>query len=230
MGKEASSSDEALPNFDGEMSAAPRGPLATAALAITGLLLVIEVAGLIARYVLILRRPTEVRLTASGIEIRGTTLMVGKLLREHANVVPRDGLVRVTREVRYPRLPMYAGLIALALGSYFGVGLVVDGVRAASPSMLGTGLLIALLGLGLDLVLSSLIPGLIGKSRVILVPRRGPVFCITGVSPARADALLAALAKGSPTALPKSRSSVESAAGADRTTDESERKSAGDAR
>ena len=81
--------------------------------------------------------------------------MLGRLLREHSTVIPREGLVRVTRDVRYPSLAMYAGLIALAIGSYLGVGLVVDGVRAASPSMLGTGLFIALLGLGLDFVLSS---------------------------------------------------------------------------
>jgi hypothetical protein len=230
MGQEASSSDEALPNFEGEMTAAPRGPLATAALAITGILLIVEVARLVARYVLVLRRPTEVRLTASGIEVRGRTFMVGKLLREHATVIPRDGLVRVTREVRYPSLAMYAGLIALALGSYVGVGLVVDGVRAASPSMLGTGLLIALIGLGLDFVLSVLVPGLNGKSRVVLVPRRGPIVCVTAVDPARADALLAELAKVPSVPLAKSRPAVETAAGADRTADEAERKSAGDAR
>jgi len=230
MGQEASSSDEALPNFDGEMTAAPRGPLATGVLAITGILLVIEIAKLVARYVLVLRRPAEVRLTASGIEIRGRTLMVGKLLLERATVIPRDGLVRVTREVRYPNLAMYAGLIALALGSYIGVGLVVDGVRAASPSMLGTGLLIALIGLGLDFVLSSLVPGLEGKSRVVLVPRRGPAVCVTAVNPARADALLAELAKIPSTPLAKPRPAVEPAAGADRPADEAERKSAGDAR
>src|SRR5258706_4010952 len=173
MVQQASQSDEALPKFDGDLSPPPRGPWLTAVLALTGLLLAIELGWLIARYILVLKRPTEVLLTPTGLEVRGKTLMVGKLLREHTTVIPREGLVRVTREVRYPRLPMYAGLIALALGSYVGVGLVVDGVRAASPSMLGTGLLIALIGLGLDFVLSSLVPGLAGKSRVVVVPRRG---------------------------------------------------------
>jgi len=197
MAQEASSTDEALPNFEGEMSPPPRRAWATALLAVTGLLLVIELGWLVARYVLLLKRPTEVRLTPSGLDVRGKTLLVGKLLREHETVIPREGLVKVTREVRYPRLAMYAGLLALALGSYLGVGLVVDGVRAASPSMLGTGLLIALLGLALDFVLSTLVPGLEGKSRVVMVPRRGPILCVTAVNPARADALLARLAKGS---------------------------------
>jgi hypothetical protein len=196
MAQEASSRDEALPTFEGEMSPPPRNPWVTALLAITGLLLVIELGWLVARYVLLLKRPTEVRLTPSGLDVRGKTMMVGKLLREHDTVIPREGLVRVTREVRYPRLAMYAGLVALALGSYLGVGLVVDGVRAASPSMLGTGLIIAILGLGLDFVLSTLVPGLEGKSRVVMVPRRGAILCVAAVNPARADALLARLAKG----------------------------------
>jgi hypothetical protein len=229
MAQEASKKEEALPNFEGEMSAPPRGPWLTALLAITGLLLIVELCRLVARYVLVFRRPTEVRLTAGGVEVRGRTFMVGKLLREHATVLPREGLVRVTREVRYPSLAMYAGLIALALGSYLGVGLVVDGVRAASPSMLGTGLLIALLGLGLDFVLSSLVPGLYGKSRVVFVPRRGPVLCVTGVTAARADALLAELAKSHRPASGQSGPAVE-AAGADRASDDAERKDARGAR
>jgi len=207
------------------MSPPPRNPWVTALLAITGLLLVIELGWLIARYVLILKRPTEVALTPNGLDIRGKTLMVGKLLREHDTLIPRDGLVRVTREVRYPRLAMYAGLIALALGSYLGVGLVVDGVRAASPSMLGTGLLIALLGLGLDFVLSTLVPGLEGKSRVVLVPRRGPILCVTAVNPARADALLAKLAKGS---LGPARPPVKTG-GTERVAGDPDQKSAADA-
>jgi hypothetical protein len=208
------------------MSPAPRNAWVTALLAITGLLFVIELGRVVARYVLLLKRPTEVRLTPSGLELRGKTFLVGKVLREHDTVVPRDGLVRVTREVRYPRLALYAGLIALALGSYLGVGLVVDGVRAASPSMLGTGLLIALLGLGLDFVLSTLVPGLEGKSRVVMVPRRGPILCVTGVNPARADALLAELAKR-PSG-PAARPGVE-AGGTKPVASDTEQKSAADA-
>src|SRR5437763_6160246 len=158
MASETASRDDLSSTLEGEMSAPPRGAILTCVLAVTGLLLIRELSKLIGRYVLGFRRPTELRLTANGVELRGRMLMVGKLLREHRTVIPREGLVRVTREVRYPRLAMYAGLIALAFGSYLGVGLVVDGVRAASPSMLGTGLLIALLGLGLDFVLSTLVP------------------------------------------------------------------------
>ena len=65
MGQEASS-NHAIPSFAGEMSVPPRGPLLTAFLAITGVLLAIEAASLVGRYVLGFQRPTEVRLTPSG--------------------------------------------------------------------------------------------------------------------------------------------------------------------
>src|SRR6478752_1237159 len=115
MGQEASSNDT-IPSFAGEMTVPPRGPLLTAFLAITGVLLVIEAASLVGRYVLAFQRPTEVKLTPTGIDVHGRTLMLGRLLREHDTVIPREGLVRVTRDVRYPSLAMYAGLIALAIG------------------------------------------------------------------------------------------------------------------
>jgi hypothetical protein len=201
----------------------------TAFLAITGLLLVIEVGRLIGRYVLAFRRTAEVRVSAAGLEVRTRTAMLGQTLLESATVIPREGLVRVTREIRYPGLPMYAGLGALALGSYFGVGLFVDGARAESPSMLGTGLLIALLGLGTDFTLSSLIPGARGRSRLLIVPRRGSALCLASVDVAVADRILGRLAKP---ARPSARSTpgVERGGGADLGANETERNGAGDAR
>ena len=226
MGQEASSND-AIPSFAGQMSVPPRGPLLTAILAITGVLLAIEAASLVGRYVLGFQRPTEVKLTPSGIDVHGRTLMLGRLLREHSTVIPREGLVRVTRDVRYPSLAMYAGLIALAIGSYLGVGLVVDGVRAASPSMLGTGLVIALLGLGLDFAFSSLVPGLAGRTRVVLVPRRGAVLCVSLVDPAAADDLLNKLAQSMPRASVRPSAPVESGARTDALPDHAENQGAG---
>src|SRR6266542_2606544 len=228
MGQEASTSDESPAMFEGELRAPPRGPLLTAVLALTGILLMIELGRLIGRYVLTFRRPTEVRLTETGLEIRGRTLMLGKVLREHASVIPREGIVRVSREVRYPSLAMYAGLIALALGSYLGVGLVVDGVRAASPSMLGTGLLIALLGLGLDFAFSSLVPGVAGQSRVVLVPRRGAIVCVASVNPALADRLLTKLSGSAHATSTQSPAAVESSGGADGPANKPESNGAGD--
>jgi len=183
--------------LSGELAPAPRGPIATALLAMTGVLLVEHLARLVGRLALAYRKPAEVVLADDGaVRVRWRTEMLGRTLRDRDVVVPRTALVRATREVRYPRLATYAGLLALAIGSYLGVSAFVDGVRAASPSLLASGLAIVTLGLALDFVLSSLAPGARGRCRVLLVPRDGAKLCVAGVDTRSADALLARLVQG----------------------------------
>jgi hypothetical protein len=130
-----------------------------------------------------------------GVRVKTHTELLGRTLRDRDVVVPRAALVRATRDVRYPSLAMYAGLLALAVGSYLGVATFVDGVRAASPSLLATGLAVVALGLGLDFVLSSVAPGLRGRCRVLFVSRDGTRLCVGDVDAGRADVLLARLAR-----------------------------------
>jgi hypothetical protein len=185
--------DRTVECLSGERYPAPRSSVATALMAVTGVLLLFRGVRLVAKVVLKYRQPTEVRVSADSIRVFSRTEMLGRLLREQAIVIPKVGLVRAVRETRYPRLGMYAGLIALALGSYLGVSLVVDGLRAASVSMFGMGALVALFGLGIDFALASLVPGSSGRCRLILVPRRGALLCIGSVDPALADRLLSRL-------------------------------------
>jgi hypothetical protein len=177
--------------LEGELLPAPRGPIATTVLAFTGLLFVMHAVRLFARVALAYRRPAEVSLTESGVRVKTRTEMLGRTLREREHVVPRTGLVRVVREVRFPRAAFYAGLFALALGSWLGVRAFVDGVRAASPSLLVVGLVIVAVGIGADFVLGTLLPGARGRCRVAFVPRTGPVLCVGDVDARRADDALA---------------------------------------
>ncbi len=178
---------------EGELAPAPRGAVLTTLLAVTGLLLVTGLARLLARFVLSYRRPADVTLSSAGVRIRTRTELLGRTLRDREITIGKDGLVRAAREVRFPRLGLYAGLLFLALGSYVGVGAVVDGVRSASPSVLLAGLGIVAAGIALDLGLSSLWPGARGKCRVVFLPRRGRALCLSGVDPQRADEALARL-------------------------------------
>jgi hypothetical protein len=178
----------------GELVAPPRGPVATAALAFTGLLFVMHGARLLARLALSYRRPAEVTLTADSVTIHARTLLLGRTLRDREIVFAREGLVRATREVRFPGLALYAGLFALALGSYVGVLTFVDGVRAASPSLLLYGIVIVTLGIGLDFVLGSLAPGARGRCSVVFVPRRGKSVCVGEVDAKHADVAMSKLA------------------------------------
>ena len=176
--------------LEGEAVAAPRGPVLTAILALTGLLFVMHALRLIARLALAYKRPTEVSLSEAGVRMHTRTEMLGRTLREREHVIVRAGLVRVVREVRYPRVGFYAGLLALALGSYIGVRAFVDGVRAASPSLLLTGLVVIALGIAADFVLGSLLPGSRGRVRIAFIPRTGKALCLADVDARRADEAL----------------------------------------
>jgi hypothetical protein len=182
----------------GEMAPAPREPWATAALALTGLLFAVQVGRLFGKVALAYRRPAEILvLEDGGIRIKWRVELLGRTLRDRDVLVPRAGLARAAREVRYRGAALYAGLLALTVGSYLGVSAFVDGVRSASPALLGTGLLIVALGLATDFVLSCVLPGARGRCRVLFVPRGGGKLCVGSVDLARADAVLARLAAGS---------------------------------
>ncbi|WP_146653327.1 hypothetical protein [Labilithrix luteola] len=176
--------------LEGEATAPPRGPVSTTILALTGILFVVHAVRLVARVALAYRRPSELVLSHDGVRMKTRTQMLGRTLREREQVIVRSGLVRVAREVRYPRAAFYAGLLALAVGSWVGVRALVDGVRAASPSLLLAGLVIVALGIAADFVLGSLVPGSRGRCRVAFVPRSGPTLCIGDVDLARADAAI----------------------------------------
>lgn len=178
--------------FEGELTAAPRGPVATTLLAVTGVLFVMHVGAAIARVALAYKQPAEVVLGASGVRVRAKTQMLGRTLREREHVIVPASLSRVVREVRYPRVAFYAGLLALALGSWVGVRALADGVRAASPSLLAVGLAIVAIGVALDFVLGSLLPGTRGRCRVSFVPREGRPVCVADVDASRADAAIVA--------------------------------------
>ncbi len=177
--------------LEGEITAAPRGPVVTTILALTGILLLMQVARGFAKLALAYKRPAEATFSGGIIRITEKTELLGRTLREREYVITQKTLKRAVREVRYPRLSFYTGLVALALGSFFGVSLFVDGARSASPSLLGTGLLIVLAGIGLEYVLGTLVPGQRKRCRVAFEATRGPGVCIGDVDIARADQALA---------------------------------------
>jgi hypothetical protein len=179
----------------GELVPAPRNPVLTVLLGVTGILFVAAGARILARLVLAYRCPAELTASSTGVRIKTRTELLGRTLRDRQIVIGSDALVRAVREVRFPRLGLYAGLLALALGTWVGVSALVDSARAASPTLLLWGLGFVAAGIALDLVLSSVRFGAQGKCRVVLAPRKGRVVCIGYVDPKRADAALAALAQ-----------------------------------
>jgi hypothetical protein len=177
----------------GELAAPPRHPAKLILMAVTGVLAALYVGRLVGRLALRYRRPAEMTVTATGVTLRSRTELLGRTLRERETVIPIEALIRATREVRYPRILLYTGLFALALGSYFGVALFIDGARAGSPELLGIGALLVAGGIGLDFLLENAQSGMRGKCRVVLVPRKGPAWAVAEAEPAAVDRALGRL-------------------------------------
>ncbi|MFZ5897368.1 MAG: hypothetical protein ACOY0T_40310 [Myxococcota bacterium] len=186
----------------GEVQAPPRGPVLTIILALTLLLFLGQLVRVIGRYAFAYRRPAAIRLGPQGLELSQRIELMGRVLRDRATVVPLSNLARVTREVKYSRAGLYVGLSALTLGTYFGTGFFVDGVRVPGGSwpLLGLAVLFVVAGLCVDFVLSTGADALRGRCRVVVVPRTGPTVCVGSLDPQRADSLLSALAERTRTA------------------------------
>jgi hypothetical protein len=181
----------------GELAPAPRGPLVTALLAFSLILPVLMLARLIGRYALAFRRPAAVGLSERGLELEYRSELLGRVLREKSVLVPLSNVASVTREHRYAQAGLYAGLIALVLGSYFGVGLLADGVRVPGGSLPLIGLAVLMIagGLALDFLFSNVAVNARGKCRLVVVQRKGRPLCVAELDPAQADALLASVAR-----------------------------------
>lgn len=183
--------------LEGELGPPPREPWKTALLALTAWLFFSHLLRLLGRAALGLRKPARIRLGAQGLELEARTQLLGRTLREHRAFVPFDQLTTIEREVRFARAGLYAGLGALALGTYVGVGFLVDGLRAPQGSwaLVGWGLLFVALGVAADFALTSLSDGVRGRCRLIILPRRGRRLALQKVDPERADVLLHRLAR-----------------------------------
>jgi hypothetical protein len=155
------------------------------------------------------RRPANLRLSTRGLELDQRTELLGRVLRQRSLLVPLGQIARITREVRYARASLYAGLVALVLGSYFGTGMLVDGLRVpgTSPPLLGLSVLLIAAGLVLDFGLSAWSDSSASTCRVVVVPRAGRAWCIARVDVQRADAILASVARQASLPAPETASS-----------------------
>ena len=154
----------------GELTAA-RNPVWTTVLALTGVLFLIHIGRLLGWLLFAYRRPAEVTISGESIRIKYKTILLGKVVQERDLVIPRAGLVSASRDVRYPQLAFYAGLLALALGCYFGMTTFVDGARVGSPTLLIVAIVAIVLGIAIDMALSTLTAGLRGRCRMVFVAK-----------------------------------------------------------
>src|SRR5206468_1175638 len=139
------------------------GPVALVLLGCTGILAAMHAGRFIGRVALRYRRPAELRVTSRGVTVSSRTELLGRTLDQRETHVPIEALLKASREIRYPRVALYAGLFALAIGSYFGIALFIDGARAGSPELIGVGALVVAAGVGLDFLLENARSGVQGR-------------------------------------------------------------------
>ena len=181
--------------FEAEETAPPRGPIATVLLTVSFILPVLSAWRIFARYALRLRRTATITVDQEGVRAKLRTEMLGRQMKEREIFIPRDGLTRAAREVRFPRLATYVGIGALLVGSYLGVRILIDGARSGSPELLGLGIAVLVGALAVDYLLSLLPLRPDTRCRVVFEPRRGRALALAGVDRVAADAALARLAR-----------------------------------
>jgi hypothetical protein len=167
-----------------------RSRVRTVVLAVTGLLFVASTWRVVLRIVLGMRRRVTVALQPGGLALTEATVLLGRPLRTKERFVPNDQIALIERETRHAGFSLYAGLFMLALGTYTGMGLLADALRApgGSPTLLGTGLLAMALGLLFDFLLFRFAPLKEGRARIAIEPARGPGWVVAGADPKRVDA------------------------------------------
>ena len=193
-------SDAAAPtevSLAGELTAAPRGAVVAALLVVSGVALVRGAARIVGRVAFAYRQPAELHFSDRGLEIKHRIELLGRVLRDNVTLIPIQNLASITREVRYARIGLYAGLGALVLGTYVGAGLLVDGVRVpgGSPSLLGLGLAAIGLGALVDFLLAVVVDAVRKTCRVVVTPHHGRSLCIQGLDPTETDRVLARVAE-----------------------------------
>ncbi|HEY3497261.1 MAG TPA: hypothetical protein VGK73_21335, partial [Polyangiaceae bacterium] len=179
----------------GELQPAPFSAITTAILTLTLVLFVWQGARLIGRLAFAYRRPAALTLTQRGLELTHHVELLGKVLRDRSTIVPLANLARITREVKYARAGLYVGLAALVLGTYFGMGLFVDGLRVpgGSAPLLAMAVALIVSGIALDFVLSSALDSTRGRCRIVVFPRKGRPICVGSIDSLQADQMLASV-------------------------------------
>ncbi|MBM4357130.1 MAG: hypothetical protein FJ096_03385 [Deltaproteobacteria bacterium] len=178
----------------GQQAPLPLGAFGIVLGAVTGYLLVRYLVRVGASALLGARRPAELRVDGTGITVSTRLELLGRPVRTREVVIPFTNLATARRELRFPRLGLYAGLVALAAGTLLGVSLVTDGVWGRSPSLVALGFGVFGVGVALDMTLTSLGLARGGRYTLVFVPRRGSPIALAVNDVHAADDALRAIA------------------------------------
>jgi len=185
---------------DGELLDPSRPFWLTAILTFSPFLVLRQSAALVGRWLLGYRNEARLRVIETGLELVYRRQLLGRVIREVMVLVPTNELGKVSREVRYRGALLYAGLGALILGSYLGVGMLLDGLRVPGGSLplISTGVLTVLAGLGLDFLATTAFDSFRGRDRLRITHRSGHSFSLGNADPKDVETFLHHYQMGAP--------------------------------
>jgi hypothetical protein len=169
---------------------APLSTMRTVAYALCGWLFVRALTRLLLVHVLRMKEPAVLEYSAAGVRIETHRELFGQKLSARSYVLIPSGIAAAKRETKHGQAGLYAGLAALLVGSYLGVSWLVDGVRAGSPSLIATALLVFALGVVLNYLLESFLPSRRKTVALSILPRTGEPLCLVDVQERDADDML----------------------------------------
>lgn len=180
------------PWLAGEVRRSPRSGWVWALQALSGYLLLRTLWRLFERYVLWSRLEAKVRVSPRGLEFLSRRRVLGRPFREQRFLIPLTELCEVRRETRFRGLALYVGLAALLVGSFFGTGLLLDGLRVpgTSPSLITVGLGLLALGIAVDFCLSRWSTVVQGRGEILVQRRRGRGYQFFELEPSGPDELV----------------------------------------
>ncbi len=165
--------------LSGERVSPPPSSLSLVLQAVTGVLLLRGCVYVISRWILRVERPIQLRFSPEGVTAKVELRLLGRTLRTAETRINISNLALAQTEIRFPRMGLYVGLTALAVGSYVGVKFMTEAALVGSPSLIALGATVVGAGLMLDFLFSSLLPGRAEKRLVLLVPRRGAKLAVS---------------------------------------------------
>ena len=109
-------------------------------------------------YALGVRRPAELRFVEGGLRLHKRVSLLGRTIREGQETYALSAVASVGRTSRWPALPLIVGALAFGLGVVIGGLWLFEGIRSGETVLLLAGAAAILIGGGLDLIFSLVLP------------------------------------------------------------------------
>lgn len=159
----------------------------------TGLALVVSLGKLLGRFVLGYRRTGELAVDGDEITYSESVRLVGREIRKSTETIKRADVCSVVVEDRYPFALTLVGMAFLGIGILVGVVWILDGIQGEFVPWILSGVGVLLLGVVLDLVLTTVSASLPGKVVLGIHLPGGRLVRLVGVETDEAKAICEAL-------------------------------------